>query len=147
MFGTAQVVRSPVDDFAASVISQIHQQQIVGRKLPFNSVDSPSALLQCILVPSNSVSTCQGPRFRRTLLRGGSVLQGRFPAKPYLQVDDWSIPQVVWHLGEVELNLATSRGGVITVHLVGDGVEVHRQFTKLLVEVSVTSISDDPPAE
>ena len=61
LFGTAQDVRSPVDDFAASVITQIHQQQIVGRELPLNSVDSPSALLQCILVPSNSISTCQVP--------------------------------------------------------------------------------------
>ena len=51
-----------------------------------------------------------------------AFLQGRFPKKPYLQVGDGSIPQVVWHLGEVELDLATSRGGVITVHLVGDGV-------------------------
>ena len=39
-------MRSPVDDFDASVISQIHQQQMVGRE-PLNSVDIPSALLQC----------------------------------------------------------------------------------------------------
>ena len=51
-----------------------------------------------------------------------AVLQGRLSKKPYLQVDDGSIPRVVWHLGVVELNLATKRGGVITVHLVGDGV-------------------------
>ena len=79
LFGTAQDVRSPVDDFAASVITQIHQQQIVGRELPLNSVDSPSALLQCILVPSNSISTCQGPKFRRTLSRGGGVSPGSLP--------------------------------------------------------------------
>ena len=53
---------------------------------------------------------------------GVAVLWGRLSEKPYLQVDDGSIPQVVWHLGEVELNLARNRGGVITVHLIGDGV-------------------------
>ena len=51
-----------------------------------------------------------------------AVLQGRLSEKHYPQVDDGSIPQVVGHLGEVELNLATNSGLVIAVHLVGDGV-------------------------
>ena len=51
-----------------------------------------------------------------------AVLQGRISKKTYPQVDDGSIPQGVGHLGELDLNLATNSGGVITVRLVGDGV-------------------------
>ena len=47
------------------------------REPHLNSVDIPSALVQCTLAPSNSISTCHGPRFQRTLLRGSGS-----PASP-----------------------------------------------------------------
>ena len=51
-----------------------------------------------------------------------AFLQGRFSRKLYLQVDDGPIPRVwsgTWAMWS--LIWQTNRGGVITVHLVGDG--------------------------